>query len=67
MTIKRKSMNKNKLIALAILVVLLIYPFQEAFISFTVESQLLQSLMMALVIIGSIVAILLFNKGESSH
>lgn len=63
-------MSKNKLIALAILVVLVALPFQTAFISFSVESQLLQVLTMALTIIGSIVAIILFNKkgeGEGSH
>ena len=60
-------MNKNKLIALAIIAFLIILPFQTAFIDFSVETQLLQALTMAVVIIGSIVAILMFNKGESSH
>ena len=60
-------MNKNKLIALAIIAVLIVYPFQAGFISFSVETQLLQSLMMAVVIIGAVVAIIMFNKGESSH
>lgn len=60
-------MSKNKMIALAIIAFLILVPFQWAFIDFTVESQLVQSLTMAVVIIGSIVAILLFNKGESSH
>ena len=60
-------MSKNKLIALAIIAFLIFVPFQWAFIDFTVESQLSQALTMAVVIIGSIVAILMFNKGESSH
>ena len=60
-------MNKNKLIALGILVVIVFTFFQWSYIDFTVESQLLQALSMAVVIIGSIVAIMLFNKGESSH
>jgi len=60
-------MSKNKLIALAIIAFLILVPFQWAFIDFTVESQLVQSLTMAVVIIGAIVAILMFNKGESSH
>lgn len=63
-------MSKNKLIALAILVVLVALPFQTAFISFSVESQLLQVLTMAVTVIGSVVAIILFNKkgeGEGSH
>lgn len=60
-------MNKNKLIALGILAVIVFTAFQWAYIDFTVESQLGQALSMAVVIIGSVVAILMFNKGESSH
>lgn len=63
-------MSKNKLIALAILVVLIALPFQTSYISFSVESQLMQVLTMAVVIIGSVVAIVLFNKKsgeENSH
>ncbi len=60
-------MSKNKLIALAILAFLIFVPFQWSYIDFSVESQLSQALTMAVVIIGSIVAILMFNKGESSH
>ena len=60
-------MNKNKLIALGILVVVVFTAFQWAYIDFTVESQLAQALSMAVVIIGSVVAIMMFNKGESSH
>lgn len=60
-------MNKNKIIALAILVFLIVLPFQTSYIDFSVESQLLQALTMAVTIIGTIIAILMFNKGESSH
>ena len=62
-------MNKNKLIALAIILFLVFVPFQWAYIDFTVESQLSQVLTMAMVIIGSVIAILLFNKetGNDSH
>ena len=60
-------MSKNKLIALAIIVILIFTAFQTAFISFSVETQLLQAISMAVVIIGSVIAIMLFNKGESSH
>lgn len=60
-------MAKNKLIALGILAVLVVTFFQWAFIDFSVESQLLQVISMAIVIIGAVVAIMLFNKGESSH
>ena len=60
-------MNKNKLIALGILAVIVFTVFQWGFIDFSVETQLIQALSMAVVIIGSIVAIMLFNKGESSH
>ncbi len=60
-------MNKSKLIALGILLVLIFTAFQTAYISFSVESQLLQALSMAVVIIGAVIAIVMFNKGESSH
>ena len=60
-------MDKNKLIALGILFVIVFTFFQWGYISFSVESQLIQALSMAVVIIGSVVAILIFNKGESSH
>ena len=60
-------MAKNKLIALAILLVIVFTFFQWGFIDFTVESQFLQVISMALVIIGSIVSIILFNKEESAH
>ena len=60
-------MSKNKLIALGILAVLVVTFFQWAFISFSAESQFLQVISMAIVIIGSVVAVLLFNKGEASH
>ncbi len=60
-------MAKNKIIALVILAVLVVSFFQWAFIDFSVESQFLQVISMAIVIIGSAVAIMLFNKGESSH
>lgn len=63
-------MSKNKLIALATIAVLIFVPFQWAYVDFSTESQLLQVLSMAVVVIGSIVAILMFNKktGDSgSH
>ena len=60
-------MAKSKLIALGILAVITFTFFQWAFIDFSVETQLAQALSMAVVIIGSIVAVILFNKGESSH
>ena len=60
-------MSKNKLIALAIIAFLIFVPFQWAFIDFSVESQLVQALTMAVTIIGMVVAILMFNKGESAH
>ena len=55
-------MNKNKLIALAILAVLIFLPFQWAYVGFSVETQLMQVLSMAVVIIGAVYAVLLFNK-----
>jgi len=60
-------MAKNKLIALGILAILAVTFFQWAFIDFTVESQFLQVISMAVVVIGSVVSIFIFNKGESSQ
>ncbi len=60
-------MAKSKLIALGILTVIVFTFFQWAFIDFSVESQLLQALSMAVTVIGSIVSVFLFNKGESAH
>ena len=60
-------MAKNKLIALGILAVLVVTFFQWAFIDFSVESQFLQAISMTIVIIGAVIAVILFNKGESSH
>ncbi len=60
-------MAKSKLIALGILAVIAFTFFQWAFIEFSVQTQLLQALSMAVTIIGSVVAVFLFNKGESSH
>jgi len=60
-------MAKSKLIALGILAVITFTFFQWAFIDFSVETQLLQALSMAVVIIGSIIAVVMFNKGESAH
>jgi len=62
-------MSKNKLIAVAIVIILIVLPFQSAYIYFSEESQVLQVLSMAVVIIGSIIAILMYNKdtGESHH
>ena len=56
-------MNKKKLIAVAIVLFLLLVPFQTAFISFTTEDALLQVLSMTLVILGSIYAVYLYNQG----
>lgn len=62
-------MSKNKIIALAIIAFLILVPFHFAYIDFSIESQFLQSIMMTLVIIGAIIAIVLFNKDteKSSH
>jgi hypothetical protein len=62
-------MKKNRLIAVAIVVVLALLPFQPAYMNLSVEGELLQVLMMTVVIIGSVVAILMYNKdtGESHH
>ncbi len=62
-------MNKNKLIALVIIAIIILLPFRSAYITFTVESRLLQSLSMAVTIIGACIAIIMYNKGaeQSNH
>lgn len=63
-------MAKNKLIAIAIVLFLIFVPFQWAYIDFSVESQVSQVLTMALVIIGAVIAIVMFNKktgNDSGH
>ena len=62
-------MNKNKLIALVVIAVIILLPFRSAYITFTIESQLLQSLSMAVTIIGVCIAIIMYNKGaeQSNH
>lgn len=62
-------MKKNKLIALAIVAFLILVPFQYGYIHFSQESELVQVLSMAVVILGSIYAIFLFNKdtGDAHH
>ena len=64
---KNIIMSKNKMIALGILAFVVLLPFQTSYISFSVESQLTQALTMAVTIIGTMVAIVMFNKGESLH
>ena len=62
-------MNKNKLLAVGIILFLLVLPFRFAYITFTTKSELLQVLSMAFVIFASAFAIYLYNKGaeESNH
>lgn len=62
-------MNKKKLIALAIVVFLILLPFRMAFINFTLESEVLQVFAMTVVVLGSVVAVLLYNSGaeETGH
>ncbi len=62
-------MKKNKLIALGIVAFLILVPFQWAYLNISKENQLIQVFCMVTVILGSIVAIFMFNKntGESSH
>ena len=59
-------MAKNKLIALGIITVITFTVFQWGFIDFSVQTEFMQALSMATVIIGSIVAIFMFNKDSSS-
>jgi hypothetical protein len=62
-------MKKNRLIAVAIVVVLALLPFQPAYMNLSVEGELLQVFMMTVVIVGSVIAILMYNKdtGENHH
>ena len=62
-------MKKNKIVALAIIAFLILVPFQWAYFDITVKSQLVQAITMAIVIIGAVVAILIFNKksDETTH
>ncbi len=62
-------MNKKKLIAIAIIAVIILLPFQAAYITFSKDTRLLQVLSMTVAIIGAVVAILLYNKAseETNH
>jgi len=62
-------MNKKKLIALAIVVFIVLLPFRAAYITFSLETQFLQVISMTVLIIGAIVAIMMYNQGseEESH
>ncbi|HRN41900.1 MAG TPA: hypothetical protein PK649_07475 [Vicingus sp.] len=62
-------MNKKKLIALAIVAILILLPFRMAFINFTIETEFLQVIAMTVVVLGSVVAVLMYNQGaeESEH
>ncbi len=57
-------MNKKKLIAIAIIVFLILVPFQSAYINLSVENELIQVLSMTLVVLAAVYAIFLFNKGS---
>jgi archaellum biogenesis protein FlaJ (TadC family) len=62
-------MNKKKLIALAIVVFIVLLPFRAAYITFSLETQFLQVISMTVLIIGAIVAIMMYNQGseEEAH
>ena len=62
-------MKKNKIVALAIIAFLILVPFQWAYFDITIKTQFSQAIAMAVVIIGAIIAILIFNKksNEASH
>jgi hypothetical protein len=58
-------MKKNKLIAIAIILVLFTAPFHYAYLSIEGNGGIVQALCMGLIIIGSVAAILIFNKETS--
>lgn len=55
-------MAKNKMIAVLILVGLIIYPFQVAFMNIEGNGGIGQAIAMTVVIVGAVIAIFLFNK-----
>jgi len=62
-------MKKNKLIALGIIVFLFTVPFHFAYNNIEGSGGIVQALSMTVVIVGAVVAILMFNKdtGEGAH
>jgi len=61
-------MKKNKLIALAIIAFLFTAPFHYAYIAIEKDGGIVQALSMTLIIIGAIIAIVLFNSdSEEAH
>jgi len=62
-------MKKNKLIALGIIVFLFTFPFHYGYLNIEGNGGVVQALSMAVLIIGAVVAILMFNKdtGEGAH
>lgn len=56
-------MKKNKIAALILLVVIFLVPFQISIVEMNMQHQLAEALLMAVTIIGSIAAILLYNGG----
>lgn len=55
-------MKKNKIIALAIIAFLFTFPFHYGYLNMEGNGGIVQALSMAVLIIGTVVAILMFNK-----
>ena len=55
-------MSKNKLIAVAIILILFTVPFHYAYLSIEGDGGIVQALFMGFTIIAAVVAILIFNK-----
>jgi len=62
-------MAKNKLISLGIIIFLFAVPFNWAYNTIEGTGGIVQALCMTLIIVGSVVAIMIFNKdtGEAHH
>lgn len=60
-------MKKNKLIALAIIAFMFTIPFHYAYLSIEKTGGIVQALSMTFLIIGVVVAIVLFNEEPETH
>jgi hypothetical protein len=62
-------MNKNKIIATAVILFLFLVPFHWGYLTLENEGGIVSALCMGFIIITAVIAIMVFNKntGESHH
>jgi hypothetical protein len=62
-------MNKNKIIATAVILFLFLIPFKWGYLSLENEGGIVSALCMGFIIIAAVVAVIFFNKntGESHN